>query len=224
MKTRTAQIATIATIGAAATLAVALFTYPALLSAMFATSSNSIQSLAASSTPPAAAASSTSTPTTSRSGHLGEVYGGHPRAFPDRERRGGGFQFQSPVSLTVGQTITITSTQGKFLVYATPTKNGTASGTLTFTVTGKLAMGYALSLTSGTIVVNGTTYTVSSGSAQMGPFANAMIGQGTTTPTGQFLFQAQAHGSFAGTSGSVSLDFTNGTTEYAVLLTGTVKS
>jgi hypothetical protein len=110
------------------------------------------------------------------------------------------------------------------LVYANPSKNGTASGTLTFTVTGKLARGYTLSLTGGTIVVDGTTYTVASGSAQMGLFANAMVGQGTTTPTGQFLFQAQAHGSFAGTSGSVSLDFTNGTTEYAVALAGIVKS
>jgi len=109
-------------------------------------------------------------------------------------------------------------------VYATPSKNGTASRTLTFTVTGKLARGYTLSLTSGTIIVDGTTYTTSSGAAQMGHFANAMIGQGTTTPTGQFLFQARAHGSFAGTSGSVSLDFTNGTTEYAVVLAGTIKS
>ena len=217
MKTRTAQIATIATISAAATLAVALFTYPALLSAMLATPSNSIQPLAA-------AANPTSTATTTPLSHQWEGFGGYPGAFPDREKRGGGVQFQSPVSLSVGQTITITSTQGRFFVYATPSKNGTASATLTFTVTGKLARGYTLSLTSGTIVVDGTTYTVSSGSAEMGPFANAMIGQGTTTPTGQFLFQARAHGSFAGTSGSVSLDFTNGTTEYAVLLAGTVKS
>ena len=223
MKTKTAQIATIATISAAATLAVAMFAYPALLSAISATPSNSIQPLAAASAPLAAAATSTATATTAQSSHQWEGYGGYPGAFPDKER-GGGFQFQTPVSLTVGQTITITSTQGRFFVYATLTKNGTASGTLTFTVTGKLARGYTLSLTSGSIVVNGTTYTVSSGSAQMGLFANAMIGQGTTTPAGQFLFQARAQGSFAGTSGSVSLDFTNGTTEYAVLLAGTVKS
>ena len=223
MKTKSAQIATIATIGAAATLAVALFTYPALLSAISATPSNSIQPLAAASAPLAAAATSTATATTARSSHHWEGYGGYPSAFPDKER-GGGFQFQSPASLTVGQTITIMSTQGRFFVYATPSKNGTASGTLTFTVTGKLARGYTLSLTSGSIVVNGTTYTVSSGSAQMGLFANAMIGQGSTTPAGQFLFQARAQGSFAGTSGSVSLDFTNGTTEYAVLLAGTLKS
>jgi hypothetical protein len=57
----------------------------------------------------------------------------------------------------------------------------------------------------------------------MGSFANALSGQGATTPTGQFLLRAQAHGTFAGTSGSVLLDFTNGTTEYAVALTGTIK-
>jgi hypothetical protein len=163
--------------------------------------------------------STTTTPTAP----LWQGYEGYPGAFPDRER-GERFQFQSPVSLSVGQTITITSTQGNFWVYATPSKNGTASGTLTFTVTGKLARGYTLSLTGGNLVVDGTTYTVSSGSAQMGLFANAMVGQGTTTPTGQFLFHARAQGSFAGTSGSVSLDFTNGTTEYAVALAGTVKS
>ena len=73
-------------------------------------------------------------------------------------------------------------------------------------------------------MVDGTAYTFSSGSAEMGLFANAMVGQGTTTPTGQFLLQARAHGSFAGASGSVLLDFTNGTTEYAVALAGTIQS
>jgi len=124
--------------------------------------------------------------------------------------------------MTAGQTITITSTQGTFrTVGVTPTRNGTASGTLTFTVTGKLSQGYILSLTSGTLTVDGTTYTVSSGSAQMGRAADVIIGQGTTTPTGQFLVQAQARGSFAGTTGSVALDL-NGSTEYAVFLTGTI--
>jgi len=220
MKTRTAQIATIT---AAAALAAALLAYPAIVSATSPTLSTSNQPLAAATATLAASASSTSTTTTAPRTPLWQGYEGYPGARPEKER-GGRFQFQSPVSLSVGQTITITSTQGNFLVYATPSKNGTASGTLTFSVTGKLARGYTLSLTGGTIVVDGTTYTVSSGSAQMGLFASAMVGQGTTTPTGQFLFQARAHGSFAGTSGSVSLDFTNGTTEYAVVLAGTVKS
>jgi len=220
MNTRTAQIATITAVAA---LAAALLAYPAILSVMSATLSTSKQSLASAATAPlATAASSTSTTITTPPTPLWQGYEGYPGALPDRDR-GGRFHFETPVSLSVGQTITITSTQGNFWVYATPSKNGTASGTLTFTVTSKLARGYTLSLTGGSIVVNGTTYTVSSGSAQMGLFANAMVGQGTT-PTGQFLFQAQAHGSFAGTSGSVSLDFTNGTTEYAVALAGTVKS
>ncbi len=218
MNARTAQLATIT---AAITLAVALFTLPAIISATSASPSTGIQPLASATTPLAAAANSTTT--TKLSSHQRQSYNGYFGPLPNRER-GGRFQFQSPVSLSVGQTITITSTQGKFWVYATPSKNGTASGTLTFTVTGKLARGYTLSVTGGSIVVDGTTYTVSSGSAQMGLFANAMVGQGATTPTGQFLFRAQAHGSFAGTSGSVSLDFTNGTTEYAVALAGTIKS
>jgi outer membrane lipoprotein-sorting protein len=220
MKARTAQIATIT---AAIALAVALFTYPAILSATSASPSTNIQPLTAATSPLAAAANSTSTSTATQSSQQREARAGHYVLFPNMQR-GGRFHYQTPVSLSVGQTITITSTQGKYWVYATPSKNGTASGTLTFTVTAKLSQGYTLSLTSGSIVVDGTTYAVSSGSAQIGSFANSMLGQGTTTPTGQFLLRAQAYGSFGGTSGSVLLDFSNGTTEYAVALTGTIKS
>lgn len=125
--------------------------------------------------------------------------------------------------MTVGQTITITSTQGKFYVVGDVQNNGTASGTVTFTVTGKLSAGYTLSITQGSIVVNGTTYTLSSGSALMNPAATTITGQGTTTPTGQFIIQASAHGSFAGTSATMSLDLGTGTTEYLVTLAGTVE-
>jgi hypothetical protein len=106
----------------------------------------------------------------------------------------------------------------------TPTNNGTASGTITFTVTSKLSQGYALSITSGSIVVGGTTYTVSSGTAQTGPFADTIIGQGSTTPTGTFLLRGFARGSFAGTTSQIIFDFKAGSTEYAVALTGTIQS
>ena len=135
----------------------------------------------------------------------------------------GRFDIQSTANLTVGQTITITSVQGKFQVIGTPSSNGTASGSLTFTVTSKLAEGYTLSITSGSIVMGGTTYTISSGTAQTGPNAAAITGQGTTTPLGQFLLQGFARGSFAGTSGQLLLDFKAGSTEYAVALVGTVQ-
>jgi len=134
---------------------------------------------------------------------------------------GPGGKGAAAVSMSVGQTITLTSTQGTWRTLSTPAKNGTASGTITFTVTGKLSQGYTLSLTGGTLTVDGTTYTVSSGTAQMGRAANVIVGQGTTTPTGQFLVTASARGSFAGTTGNVALDL-NGSTEYAVFLSGTI--
>jgi hypothetical protein len=130
----------------------------------------------------------------------------------------------SAANLTVGQTITVTSSRGSYYVVGTPSNNGTASGTVTFTVTAKLSEGYTLSITSGSIVVGGTTYTISSGTAQTGPSADAITGQGTTTPTGQFLLQGNARGSFAGTTGQLFLDFKAGSTEYAVTLEGTVQS
>jgi hypothetical protein len=106
----------------------------------------------------------------------------------------------------------------------TPSDNGTASGTITFTVTSNLAEGYTLSITSGSLVVGGTTYTISSGTAQTGRSADVVSGQGTTTPTGQFLLQGLARGSFAGTTGQLHVDFKAGSTEYVVNLTGMVQS
>jgi hypothetical protein len=128
------------------------------------------------------------------------------------------------VNLTVGQTITMTSSSGSYYVVGTPSSNGTASGTVTFTVTSRLSEGYTLSITSGSIVVGGTTYTVSSGTAQTGPSADIISGQGTTTPTGQFLLHGDARGTFAGTISQLFLDFKAGSTEYAVTLTGAVQS
>jgi hypothetical protein len=118
----------------------------------------------------------------------------------------------------------VTSSQGSYHVVGTTSDNGTASGGVTFTVTSKLSEGYTLSITGGDIVVGGTTYTISSGSAQTGPLANTIAGQGTTTPTGQFLLQGFAMGSFAGTTGLLHLDFNAGSTEYAVVLTGIIQS
>ena len=134
----------------------------------------------------------------------------------------GGWGYAPQANLTVGQTITISSTQGMFSVVGNAAENGTASGTITFTVTGKLAAGYTLAITQGSIVVNGTTYTISSGSAQMDGAATTLVGQGTTS-SGQFLIRASAHGSFAGTAGTMSLDLSAGSTEYLVLLAGSVQ-
>lgn len=134
--------------------------------------------------------------------------------------------------LTVGQVFNITSTQGHFRVVGDKSANGTASGTVTFTVTGKFAHGYTLSMTSGSLDVNGTTYTISSGSAQTGRSAHHMVGQGTTalagttsvaTTSGAFLMRATARGTFGGEYATMSLDLQSGTTEYAISLVGTIQ-
>jgi hypothetical protein len=123
-----------------------------------------------------------------------------------------------------GQTITLTSTKGSYFVVGTQGKtNGTASGTLTFTVDGKVTGGYVLNV-GGSLTVNGTTYNVTSGSAAMGPGGAGIQGEGATSSSGSYILRATARGDFSGTTtATVSLDFSNGTTEYAVLLTSTIQ-
>ena len=130
----------------------------------------------------------------------------------------------TPVSIASGTNIVLTSTSGQFRVVGNPKENGTASGTITFTVKSDLSRGYILTITSGSITVGGTTYTISSGAAQMGPFARAISGEGTTTSSGAFLISAQAHGNFSGsTTAREMLDLKAGSTEYAILLSSTLK-
>ena len=175
--------------------------------------------------PPVAAQTSTNTSTSStgpqsRNGGAGMMTGGAFRQGPNR--MGGFGPAASQVNISVGQTFTITSTTGKYFVAGTSKTNGTASGTLTFTVTGKLAAGYTLSIKSGSLTVAGTTYTITSGTAQMGRDASVVVGQGATNPTGTFLLRASAHGSFVGSTGTVSLDLQSGSSEYLVFLAGSI--
>lgn len=157
--------------------------------------------------------------------------GGMGYGFPSSQ--GGGFAVgvpgqgfgpqQARADVSVGQKISFTSTSGNYFVVGDRSKNGTASGSLTFTVTGNLTEAYTLSI-SGTVVIGTTTLTISSGSGQMTPSATSISGQGTTTTSGAFVLQATARGSFVGTTSSVSLDIQSGSTEYIVLLSGTVQS
>jgi hypothetical protein len=130
---------------------------------------------------------------------------------------------QSRADVSVGQKISFTSTSGHYFVVGNRAENGTASASLTFTVTGNLTEAYTLSI-SGTIVIGSTTYTISSGSGQMTPSATSISGQGTTSTSGAFVLQATARGSFVGTTSSVSLDIQSGSTEYLVSLSGSVQS
>ncbi len=152
----------------------------------------------------------------------GRQYGGGPLG------GFGGGNWQQPqqqvTTIATGTTITITSTQGQFSVVGNSGENGTASATLTYTVDSDLSSGYVLTLSSGTITVNGTTYTISSGTAQMNLSANCIQGQGTASSNSTFTIRASASGNFSGNvSARAGLDFKTGSTEYAVFLTGTIQ-
>ncbi len=221
MTTRIAKAATLSVV--AVTVVLALLAYSAVLAPATAQTSTTTST------------SSTSTQTSATSTTHNQPPGGHggpfggPFGLPPQGGQGfaqgpgrGIFQ-QNRVNVSVGQTITLTSTQGTYFVAGDTAQNGTASGTLTFSVTGSLTTGYTLSLTGGSLVVNGNTYSIASGSAQMDPSATTMTGQGTTTPTGAFIVQASAHGDFVSSSGVVSLDFKAGSTEYLINLVTTVQ-
>ena len=128
--------------------------------------------------------------------------------------------------LTAGQTITFTSTNGVWRVIGSPAatpsvKTGPASGTMVLTVTGVFKGGYALSLTSGSLTINGTTYSFGTGSAEMGIHQAHLVGQGTlaTATPGSFLFAAGAHANFQGhTYNTLRLDVKADGQEYGVLL------
>jgi hypothetical protein len=131
----------------------------------------------------------------------------------------------TPAALTVGQTITLTSTAGQFRVVGHPGETGTASGSMVLTVTGAFKGGYALSITSGTVTINGTSTAIASGSAEMGPHQAHMVGQGTfaastsTATPGSFLFAAGAHANFEGnTYNTLRLDVEVNGVEYGVVL------
>jgi hypothetical protein len=126
------------------------------------------------------------------------------------------------IQLTDGQTITLTSVAGGWWVVGDRATNGTASGMMTFQVTGVLKGGYIISVTGGSFNINGVTYSISSGSAELGPHRIYMIGNGQAG-TAQFLFQARSLGKFGNTAyGVLRVDLKDGTSEYAARLLVTV--
>ena len=206
----------IAVVALGAAVMAAFLAYPAFA----ATASTSTSSTTSSGS--AVTSSSTASPPTPGPMHRIAAFFGWGGFGPFGAGRGGQGQAQA-ATFTTGQTITITSTAGSYFVVGTQGKtNGTASGTLTFTVGGKLTAGYILSV-GGSITVAGTTYNLTSGSGVMGPGGANIQGQGATSSSGSYIVRATARGNFSGTTTStVSLDFGNGTTEYAVFLTGTI--
>lgn len=206
----------IAVVALGAAVVAALLAYPAFAT----TPSANISPMTSSGSAAAIPSTTAMTPSPNAMGRIGAFFAAHGVG---PFGRGQGGQGSQAATFSNGQTITLTSTQGSYFVVGTQGKtNGTASGTLTFTVTGKLTGGYILSA-GGTLTVAGTTYNVTSGSAVMGPGGSGIQGEGATSSSGSYIVRATARGNFSGTtSATVSLDFSNGTTEYAVLLTSTI--
>lgn len=126
------------------------------------------------------------------------------------------------VQLSTGQTVTLTSVAGGYCEVGDKAVNGTASGTMTLQVSGAFKGGYALTVTGGSLNINGTTYSVSGGSAELGPFGAHMAGQGQAG-TAQFLFTVRDLGNFGSSNYAVlRVDLQNGASEFAARLLVTV--
>lgn len=128
------------------------------------------------------------------------------------------------IQLSVGQTITLTSVAGGYWEVGDKAVNGTASGSMTLTVSGAFKGGYALSVTGGSLSINGATYTISGGSAELGPYGVHTVGQGQAG-TAQFLFADRDLGKFGSTNyGVLRVDLTNGSSEFAARLLVTISA
>jgi hypothetical protein len=126
------------------------------------------------------------------------------------------------IQLSPGQTITLTSVAGGYWVVGDRNSNGTASGSVTLQVSGSLTGGYTLTVTGGSLSINGTTYTISGGSAELGPYGLRMVGQGQAG-TAQFLFADRGLGKFGSTDyGILRVDLKDGTSEFAARLLVTI--
>jgi hypothetical protein len=131
---------------------------------------------------------------------------------------------QRRIQLTVGQTISLSSVAGGYREVGNPSVNGTASGSIDLTVSAGFKGGYAITVTGGSVVINGTTNTISGGSAELGPYGTHMVGQGQAG-TAQFLFEAKNLGKFGSTDyGILSIDLGNGSSEFVARLLVTIKA
>jgi hypothetical protein len=128
------------------------------------------------------------------------------------------------IQLSPGQTITLTSVAGGYWVAGDRNSNGTASGSMTLQVSGAFAGGYALTVTGGSLTINGTTYAISTGSSELGPFGVYMVGH-AQAGTAQFLFIDRDLGRFGSANyGVLRVDFNDGTSEFAARLLVTVSA
>jgi len=130
------------------------------------------------------------------------------------------FTSQSGPQLTVGCTITFSNLKGIAVTspMANPTDRLNATGSFTFTVAGVYQWGYSLTITSGTVTIGTTTYTVSSGNLVLSGRGMSGTGQGTLSSGATFLVRLTglSIGSNGSVSGHVAFDITSGASQWLV--------
>jgi hypothetical protein len=127
--------------------------------------------------------------------------------------------FPPALNLTVGQSYTLGNLTGRYIDASNDSISGNATGSLTFTVTGAYRSGYTLSISSGTITIGNTTYTVDGGSLVVGIPFGITTGSGTAGTGNSFLLSLNGfHITNSTASGAVRLDFKSGSSEYLVFL------
>lgn len=128
----------------------------------------------------------------------------------DRDREG------NPLNLTVGETLTLTGLTGRYTSVTNSSVKGNATGTIVVKVTSAFKEGYLLTISSGSITLGTTTYTVTGGTVELNPSGQAGAGTGSTSSSGQFLIHLNIHGNSTSPSGRAVLDFKASGSEYLV--------
>ena len=131
----------------------------------------------------------------------------------DQDRRPG-----NPLGLTVGENLTLSGLTGRYASTTNSSVNGNATGAITFQVTQSFKRGYILTISSGSVTLGGTTYTITGGSIELNPAGMAGSGSGSTSPSGQFLVHLNMHGTSASLNGRAVLDMKAGGSEYLVTI------
>ncbi len=117
--------------------------------------------------------------------------------------------------LKVGSTLTYTTLSGTYRTPGDRNQSGSASVALEYTVTGVFNRGYALTLTAGSITLGNTTYALTSGSAELGPHGEYMVGQAAGANGFQFITKINNLGNFGSASyATIHIDLNNGSAQY----------
>lgn len=99
--------------------------------------------------------------------------------------------------------------------------SGNSTGSFSFKVTSRSDEGYNLTISSGSLTINGTTYTVSGGHITPNEGGESGFGNGTASGGATFrIHVAGIHGNSSATAmvGAIKLDVTVGKSEYLVIL------